>query len=409
MAAKEKKQDIFVWEGTDKRGGKKKGEMPGKSASTVKAELRKQGINAKKVKKKAKPLFGGGGGGKKITPKDIAIFARQLAVMMSSGVPLVQSFEIMGKGAENPNLRNLIMTIKGDIEGGATMADAFKKHPAYFDDLTCNLIHAGEQAGILENLLDKIATYKEKTEALKSKIKKAMFYPIAVLIVAFIITAILLIFVIPQFEDLFSGFGADLPALTQFVVDLSKFFQEKWYLIFGGIGGAVYGFGQAKQRSVAFREMLERAALSAPIIGDLMHKAAIARFARTLSTMFAAGVPLVEAMESVGGAVGNVVYRTAVLKMRDDIATGTSITVSMDDVQLFPNMVVQMTSIGEEAGSLDTMLGKVADFYEQEVDDAVDGLTSLLEPLIMAFLGVVVGGLVLAMYLPIFKMGDAVM
>ncbi len=409
MAAKEKKQDIFVWEGTDKRGGKKKGEMPGQNVSAVKAELRKQGVNAKKVKKKAKPLFGSGGGGKKITPKDIAIFARQLAVMMSSGVPLVQSFEIMGKGAENPNLRNLIMTIKGDIEGGATMADAFKKHPLYFDDLTCNLIHAGEQAGILENLLDKIATYKEKTEALKSKIKKAMFYPIAVLVVAFIITAVLLIFVIPQFEALFSGFGADLPALTKFVVDLSEFFQAQWYIVFGGIGGAIYGFGQAKRRSQAFREMLERASLSAPVVGNLMHKAAIARFSRTLATMFAAGVPLVEAMESVAGAVGNVVYRNAVLKMRDDISTGTSITVSMEEVQIFPNMVVQMTSIGEEAGSLDTMLSKVADFYEQEVDDAVDGLTSLLEPLIMAFLGVVVGGLVLAMYLPIFKMGDAVM
>lgn len=409
MAAKSKEPDIFTWEGTDKKGGKKRGEMPASNAAAVKAELRKLGINNPKVKKKAKPLFGSGGGGKKITPKDIAIFARQMAVMMSSGVPLVQSFEIMGKGAENPNLRNLIMTIKNDIEGGSTMADAFRKHPVYFDDLTCNLINAGEQAGILENLLDKIATYKEKTEALKSKIKKALFYPIAVLVVAFIITAILLIFVIPQFEALFSGFGADLPALTKFVVDLSEIFQEQWYIIFGGIGLFIYGFSQAKKRSQAFREMLERASLVAPIVGNLLHKAAIARFARTLSTMFAAGVPLVDAMESVAGAVGNVVYKTAVLKMRDDIATGTSITISLEDTQLFPNMVVQMTSIGEEAGSLDTMLGKVADFYEQEVDDAVDGLTSLLEPLIMAFLGVVVGGLVLAMYLPIFKMGDAIM
>ncbi len=409
MAAKEKKPDIFIWEGTDKKGGKKKGETTGKNVSMVKAELRKQGINPLKVKKKPKAIFGGAAKGKKITPKDIAIFARQLAVMMSSGVPLVQSFEIMGKGADNPNLRTLIFTIKGDIEGGTTMAEAFKVHPKYFDDLTCNLIHAGEQAGILEELLDKIATYKEKTEALKSKIKKALFYPLAVIIVAFIITAILLIFVIPQFEALFEGFGADLPALTKFVVDLSKFFQEQWYLVFGGIGAAVYGFGQAKQRSRTFRETLERLSLSAPIIGNLLNKAAIARFARTLSTMFAAGVPLVEAMESVAGAVGNVVYREAVLQMRDNIATGTSITSSMEGVNVFPNMVIQMTSIGEEAGSLDTMLGKVADFYEQEVDDAVDGLTSLLEPLIMAFLGVVVGGLVLAMYLPIFKMGDAVM
>ncbi|MDH5786152.1 MAG: type II secretion system F family protein [Chromatiales bacterium] len=409
MAAKEKALDVFVWEGNDKKGGKRRGEMSASNVANVKAELRKLGVTNPKVKKKSKPLFGGGGGGKKITPKDIAIFARQMAVMMSSGVPLVQSFEIMAKGSDNPNMRNLITAIKSDIEGGTTMADAFRKHPIYFDDLTCNLIHAGEQAGILESLLDKIATYKEKTEALKSKIKKALFYPIAVIVVAFIITAILLIFVIPQFEALFEGFGADLPALTKFVVDLSKFFQEQWFFIFASIGGAVYGFGQAKKRSQTFREAIERASLNAPIVGDLMHKASVARFARTLATMFAAGVPLVDAMESVAGAVGNVVYRTAVLKMRDGISTGTSITVSMEDVQLFPNMVVQMTSIGEEAGSLDTMLSKVADFYEQEVDDAVDGLTSLLEPLIMAFLGVVVGGLVLAMYLPIFKMGDAVM
>ena len=410
MAAKAIKQDIFVWEGTDKKGSKKKGEVQGKNVSMVKADLRKQGINPLKVKKKPKALFGGGEGkGGKITAKDISIFARQLAVMMSSGVPLVQSFEIMGKGSDNPALRNLIFTIKGDIEGGTTMAEAFRKHPRIFDDLTCNLIHAGEQAGILEELLDKIATYKEKTEALKSKIKKALFYPIAVLVVAFIITAILLIFVIPQFEALFSGFGADLPALTAFVVKLSKVFQEQWYLIFGGISVAGYAFSEAKHRSTAFREGLERLSLSAPVIGNLLHKAAVARFARTLSTMFAAGVPLVEAMESVAGAVGNVVYRQAVLKMRDAISTGTSITASMEEVNTFPNMVIQMTSIGEEAGSLDTMLGKVADFYEREVDDAVDGLTSLLEPLIMAFLGVVVGGLVLSMYLPIFKMGEAVM
>lgn len=410
MAEKTKKLDSFNWEAVDKRGAKKKGEMPGQNASMVKAELRKLGLNPLKVKKKPKAIFGSSGPkGKKITPKDIAILARQLAVMMSSGVPLVQSFEIMGKGADNPNMRTLIFTIKNDIEGGTTMAEAFKRHPQYFDDLTCNLIHAGEQAGILENLLDKIATYKEKTEALKSKIKKALFYPIAVLVVAFIITAILLIFVIPQFEALFSGFGADLPALTAFVVKLSEVFQEQWYVIFGGIGAAVYAFGQAKERSVAFRESLERASLHAPIIGNLLNKAAIARFARTLSTMFAAGVPLVEAMESVAGAVGNVVYREAVLSMRDEIATGTSITASMEAAQVFPNMVIQMTSIGEEAGSLDTMLGKVADFYEQEVDDAVDALTSLLEPMIMAFLGVIVGGLVISMYLPIFKMGAAIM
>ena len=409
MAAKEKKPDIFLWEGTDKKGSKKKGEIHGKNVSMVKADLRKQGISPLKVKKKPKALFGGGGAkGKKITPKDIAIFARQLAVMMSSGVPLVQSFEIMAKGADNPILRELIFAIKNDIEGGTTMADAFKRHPKYFDDLTCNLIHAGEQAGILESLLDKIATYKEKTEALKSKIKKALFYPIAILVMAFVVTAILLIFVIPQFETLFADFGADLPALTAFVVKLSKFFQEQWYLIFGGIGAAIYGFGQAKQRSRAFREALERMSLKAPIVGNLLNKAAIARFARTLATMFAAGVPLVEAMESVAGAVGNVKYREAVLNMRDGIATGTSITATMEEVNIIPNMVKQMTSNGEEAGSLETMLGKVADFYEAEVDDAVDALTSLLEPLIMAVLGVLVGGLVIAMYLPIFKMGSAI-
>lgn len=409
MAEKIKKQDIFTWEGTDRKGGKKKGEMSSQNMSMVKAELRKLGINPIKVKKKPKALFGGGGPkGKAITPKDISIFSRQLAVMMSSGVPIVQSFEIMGKGAENPRLRELIFAIKANIEGGATIADTFKLHPKYFDDLTCNLVHAGEQAGILEDLLDKIATYKEKTEALKSKIKKALFYPIAVLVMAFIVTTVLLIFVIPQFESLFADFGADLPALTAFVVKLSRVFQDQWYLIFGGIGATIYGFGQLKQRSRIFSETLERFSLKAPVIGVLLTKAALARFARTLSTMFAAGVPLVEAMESVAGAVGNVVYREAVLKMRDEISVGTSITVSMEQATVFPNMIIQMTMIGEEAGSLDTMLGKVADFYEQEVDDAVDALTSLLEPMIMAILGVVVGGLVIAMYLPIFKMGSAV-
>ncbi len=409
MAEKSVKQDIFVWEGTDKKGNRKKGETTGPNMAMVKANLRKQGINPLKVKRKPKALFGSSGPkGKKIVPKDIAIFARQLATMMSSGVPLVQSFEIMAKGAENPNLRTLINTIKTDIEGGATLADAFSKHPRYFDDLTCNLVHAGEQAGILESLLDKIASYKEKTEALKSKIKKALFYPTAVIIVAFIITAILLIFVIPQFESLFAGFGADLPALTAFVVQLSRVFQEQWYIIFGALGLAGYGLAEAKKRSKKFRDMLEKMSLSIPIIGAILTKAAIARFARTLSTMFAAGVPLVEAMDSVAGAVGNVVYREAVLKMRDAVATGTSLTASMEEVDVFPNMVVQMSSIGEEAGSLDHMLGKVADFYEQEVDDAVDALSSLLEPLIMAVLGVLVGGLVIAMYLPIFKMGSAI-
>jgi type IV pilus assembly protein PilC len=410
MAEKTVKQDIYLWEGTDKRGARKSGESSGPNMAMVKANLRKQGINPLKVKKKPRAIFGGGGPkGKKIVPKDIAIFSRQLATMMASGVPLVQSFEIMAKGVENPNLRNLINNVKNDIEGGATLADAFRKHPRYFDDLTCNLVHAGEQAGILEGLLNKIAVYKEKTEALKSKIKKALYYPTAVIVVAFIITAILLIFVIPQFEALFSDFGADLPALTMFVVTLSKVFQEQWYLIFGGIGLAAYGLMEAKKRSKAFSDLLGRMSLSVPVIGNILTKAAIARFARTLSTMFAAGVPLVEAMESVAGAVGNVVYREAVIKMRDAVSTGTSLTTAMEDTGVFPNMVVQMSSIGEEAGSLDHMLGKVADFYEQEVDDAVDALSSLLEPIIMAVLGVIVGGLVIAMYLPIFKMGSAIM
>jgi type IV pilus assembly protein PilC len=409
MAEKTVKQDIYLWEGTDKRGARKSGESSGPNMAMVKANLRKQGINPLKVKKKPRAIFGGGGPkGKKIVPKDIAIFSRQLATMMASGVPLVQSFEIMAKGVENPNLRNLINNVKNDIEGGATLADAFRKHPRYFDDLTCNLVHAGEQAGILEGLLNKIAVYKEKTEALKSKIKKALYYPTAVIVVAFIITAILLIFVIPQFEALFSDFGADLPALTMFVVTLSKVFQEQWYLIFGGIGLAAYGLMEAKKRSKAFSDLLGRMSLSVPVIGNILTKAAIARFARTLSTMFAAGVPLVEAMESVAGAVGNVVYREAVIKMRDAVSTGTSLTTAMEDTGVFPNMVVQMSSIGEEAGSLDHMLGKVADFYEQEVDDAVDALSSLLEPIIMAVLGVIVGGLVIAMYLPIFKMGSVI-
>ena len=409
MAEKAIKQEIFVWEGTDSKGRRKKGEVSGSSMSMAKADLRRQGITPLKVSKKRKSILGSGGPrGKKIVPKDIALFSRQLATMMSSGVPLVQSFEIMAKGNENPNMRTLINTIRSDIEGGATLTDALRKPPRQFDELTCNLVHAGEQAGILESLLNKIATYKEKTEALKSKIKKALFYPAAVLVVAFIITAILLIFVIPQFQELFSGFGADLPALTQFVINLSEAFQQYWYLIFGGIFLAGYLFVQAKRRSRKFDDGVQIASLKFPVIGVILTKAALARFARTLSTMFAAGVPLVEAMDSVAGAVGNAKYRDAVMKMRDDVASGTSLTTSMEMANVFPNMVTQMVSIGEEAGSLDMMLGKVADFYEGEVDDAVDALSSLLEPLIMAILGVLVGGLVIAMYLPIFQMGAVV-
>ena len=406
MAEKAAKLETFQWEGTDKKGQKVSGEIPGQSVALVRADLRRQGVSPRKVRKKPKPLFGSGK--KKIIPKDIAVFTRQLATMLSSGVPLVQAFEIVARGHENPSMRELLGQVKNDLEGGSPLAEALRKHPRHFDDLMCNLIHAGEQAGILEELLNKIAVYKEKTEAIKAKVKKALFYPTAVLIVAFIVTAILLLFVIPQFESLFRGFGADLPALTQFVIDLSAAFQEYWWAIFGGIGAAVFAVREANRRSEGFRNLLDKLALKIPVLGDILNKAAIARYARTLSTMFAAGVPLVEAMDSVSGAVGNVVYGNAVLKMRDEVATGQSLTVSMNQAGLFPNMVVQMVSIGEEAGSLDSMLAKVADFYEEDVDNAVDSLSSLLEPLIMAILGGLVGTLVIAMYLPIFKMGQAV-
>ena len=407
MAAKAAKSDkmIFVWEGTDKKGSKIKGEMEGASDAIVKADLRRQGINPLKVRKKPKPLLGGK---KKITTKDIAIFSRQLATMMSAGVPLVQAFEIVGRGHENPAMQELILAIKADLEGGTPLADALGKHPAYFDTLFVNLVRAGEQAGALETLLDKIATYKEKTEAIKAKIKKALMYPSAVLVVAFIVTTILLLFVVPQFQELFRGFGADLPAFTQFIVNLSEWLQAYWYIMFGAIGIAIYAFIQANKRSAEFRRRRDIIALKIPIIGELLRKSAIARFARTLATMFAAGVPLVEAMESVAGATGNALYQEATLKMRDDTASGTQLQASMRATNLFPNMVVQMVAIGEESGSLEDMLSKVADFYEEEVDNMVDGLSSLLEPMIMAILGVLVGGLVVGMYLPIFKMGSVI-
>ena len=406
MAEKALKLNLFAWEGTDRRGNRVKGESRGTNPTLVKAELRKQGIVPLKVKKKS--ALAGAGKGKAITPKDIAIFSRQLATMMSSGVPLVQAFDIIGKGHENPKMQQLVMTVKTDIEGGSNLADSLRKHPLYFDDLVCNLVEAGEAAGVLDTLLDKIATYKEKTEALKAKIKKALFYPTAVIVVAFVVTAILLIFVVPQFEDLFKSFGADLPAFTQIVVNLSRFMQDNWYIVLGLVAGIVYGIAQAKRRSRKFNQSLDRLVLKVPVVGAIMTKAAIARYARTLSTMFAAGVPLVEALESVSGATGNIVYADAVLRMRDQVATGQQLQLAMTQTGLFPNMVVQMVAIGEESGSLDAMLGKVADFYEREVDDAVDALSSLLEPLIMAILGVLVGGLVVAMYLPIFKMGSAI-
>lgn len=407
MATKAAKQETYIWEGKDGKGQKAQGETMGKSVALVKADLRRQGINPTKVRKKPKPLFGGGGK-TKITPADISIFARQLATMMDSGVPIVQSFEIIGKGHENLGMSELLNAVKNDIESGTTLSDALSKHPLYFDELFCNLVQAGEHAGILDSILDKIATYKEKTEAIKAKIKKAMTYPIAIMVVAFVITVILLIFVIPQFEQLFSGFGADLPAMTKFVVAMSKWMQEWWWAVLIVIFGSIKIASEAKKRSKPFNIFLDRALLKAPIVGAILHKAAIARYARTLSTMFAAGVPLVEAMDSVSGAVGNIVYKEAVLKMRDEVSTGTQINVAMKQANLFPHMVVQMTAIGEEAGSVDTMLSKVADFYEAEVDDAVDNMTALLEPIIMAFLGVVIGGLVIAMYLPIFQMGKVV-
>lgn len=405
MAEQAIKQNTFVWEGKDSKGQKVKGETSGANVALVKASLRRQGITPARVRKKSKPLFGAG---KSIKPGDIAIFSRQLSTMMNSGVPLVQSFDIIGRGHENPRMQELLLSIKADIEGGSNLSDALAKHPLQFDELYCNLVSAGEHAGILDNILDKVATYKEKTEAIKAKIKKAMFYPTAVIVMAFVITAVLMIFVIPEFEKLFAGFGADLPAVTKFVINLSKGFQQWWWAIFGTIGLAIYGISQAKKRSKKFNIFLDRFLLKVPIIGPILTKAAIARYARTLSTMFAAGVPLVEAMESVAGAVGNVVYGEAILRMRDDVATGTQLNVTMKQAGLFPNMVVQMTAIGEEAGSVDAMLGKVADFYEEEVDNAVDGLSSLLEPMIMAILGVLIGGLVIAMYMPIFQMGKVV-
>lgn len=406
MAKKAAAEKIeFNYEGTNRGGTKVKGEIYALSDALAKNELRKQGINPLKVKKKPKPLLGGA---QKINPSDIAIFARQMATMMHAGVPLVQSFEIIGEGSDNKSMQKLIFAIKADVEGGVPLAEALSKHPLYFDQLFINLVSAGEQAGALESMLDKLATYKEKTEALKAKVKKALFYPIAVLIIAFIVTAILLVFVVPQFEELFGSFGADLPALTQMVINLSKFMQAWWWVIAGGIFGTVTLILRIKKTSPKMQEAFDRISLKAPVIGDITTKSAIARFSRTLETMSAAGVPLVEAMESVAGATGNIIYYKASLKIRDEVSQGTQLQTSMRNTGLFPNMAIQMVSIGEEAGSLDAMLAKVADFYETEVDNAVDALTSLLEPLIMAVLGVLVGGLIIAMYLPIFKLGSVV-
>lgn len=396
----------FVWEGTDQRGARTQGELSARTELVARAELRRQGIRVVKIRKKPLALFSARQ--KKITTKDIAIFSRQLATMLSSGVPLVQAFEIVGRGHENPSMQDLLLKIKSDIEGGIPLAEALGRHPLYFDALFCNLVQAGEQAGVLETLLHKIAEYKEKTESIKAKIKKALTYPAAVIVVAVVVTAILLIFVVPQFEELFKGFGADLPAFTRMVVDLSKFVQEWWYVVLGVTIAVVYVLIQLKKRSEKFNQMIDRMALRVPVVGEIIHKAAIARFARTLATMSTAGVPLVEALESVSGATGNFVYASAVLQMREDVSSGSQLQQCMRQTALFPNMVVQMVAIGEEAGSLDNMLAKVADFYEEEVDNAVDSLSSLIEPMIMAILGVVVGGLVIAMYLAIFKLGSVV-
>jgi len=395
----------FIWEGTDRKGKKIKGKSMAANEAAVRADLRRQGVVPSRIKKQSQGLFAGGG---KITPGDIAIFMRQLSTMLAAGIPLVQSFEIVGSGHENAAMQKLIMAVKADVEGGSALAESLAKHPLYFDDLVINLVEAGEQAGALESLLDKIATYKEKTEALKKKIKKALTYPAAVMVVALVVTTILLIFVIPAFEDLFKGFGADLPTFTRKVIDLSVFVREKGFYLATLIGGSIFAFLYFKKRSKKMRHFLDRMMLKAPIIGPILEKAAIARYARTLATMFAAGVPLVDALESVAGATGNIVFEIGVLEMRDEVSTGLRLQQAMENTDLFPNMVIQMIAVGEESGSLDEMSSKVADFYEEDVDNAVDNLSSLLEPMIMSILGVLVGGLVVAMYLPIFKMGAVI-
>ncbi|MBI3715319.1 MAG: type II secretion system F family protein [Betaproteobacteria bacterium] len=399
---KDVKVYTYVWEGKDKTGKIVKGEMRASGENIVTATLRRQGIQNPKVKRQR------AGGGKRITDMDITFFTRQLATMMRSGVPLLQAFDIVAKGHSNASVTRLLLDIKTEVETGSSLAQAFKKYPMYFDALFCNLVGAGEQAGILDSLLDRLATYKEKILAIKSKIKKALFYPISILVVAFIVTAVIMIFVIPQFEEMFKNFGAGLPAPTMVVMNISKIFVTYWYIIFGGIGGSVWLFLNTWKRSVKMQYFMDKMMLKAPVFGDLVMKATVARWTRTLSTMFAAGVPLVEALDSVAGACGNAIYYNATKKIQQEVSTGSSLTVAMQNSGIFPNMVLQMCAIGEESGALDGMLGKVADFFEQEVDDAVDALSSLMEPMIMAVLGVVIGGLVVAMYLPIFKMGQAV-
>jgi type IV pilus assembly protein PilC len=397
-------QTPFLWEGTDSRGNRIKGKSIATSEAAVRAELRKQGVVPVRIKKQTK-LFQRSG---KVTPSDIAIFSRQLATMLQAGIPLVQAFEIVGNGHDNPAMQKLILAIKQDLEGGTALAECLAKHPLYFDDLYVNLVEVGEQSGSLDVLLEKVASYKEKTEAIKKKIKKALFYPAAVVVVAIVVSAILLVFVIPQFDSLFKGFGADLPAFTRMVINLSDFMRSQGWLVLIAVGAAISWYLWLSKRSRKLREIQDKLALKLPVVGPILVKAAIARFARTLSTMFSSGVPLVEALESVAGACGNVIYERGVLSMKDEVATGQRLQRAMENTDLFPNMVIQMIAVGEESGSLDQMSGKVADFYEEDVDNAVDSMSSLLEPLIMAILGVLVGGLVIAMYLPIFKMGSVV-
>jgi type IV pilus assembly protein PilC len=404
------KTTSFQWEGLDKRGQKISGEMLGENSAIVKAQLRKQGIAPKKVKRKAEGLFGMGGGapaGKKITNLDITIFLRQLATMSKAGVPLMQGLEIVADGLENPSMAKVVLGIKDNVSAGNDFASCLKKYPNEFDDLTCALIESGEQSGALEQMLDRVAIYKEKSEALKQKISKAIKYPITILIIATIVTVILLVKVVPTFEAMFSSFGSELPAATQVIVAISNWLQEYYIVLFGSIIGGVFVFKRALKSSTALQEAMDKFKLRIPIVGLILQKGAVARFGRVLSTTFAAGVPLVDALESVAQAAGNVVYRDAILKIRDDVSTGIQMNAAIKATGVFPNMVIQMVAIGEESGALDAMLDKVASYYEDEVDNLVDGLTSMIEPLVMAFLGVVVGGVLIAMYLPIFAMGDA--
>ena len=396
------KESTFLWEGKNKDGKMVRGEMRAATEAVVQTTLRRQGILVGKV---SKQRFRGGN---KVTEKDIALFTRQLATMMKSGVPLLQAFDIVGRGHANPSVGKLLLDIKADVETGSSLSQAFRKYPLYFDALYCNLVAAGEQAGILDSLLDRLATYKEKMLAIKAKIKSALFYPLTIIVVAFVITAIIMIFVIPAFKEVFKSFGADLPAPTLIVIAMSDFFVAYWWAIFGGVGLGVYGFFAAYKRSEVMQIAFDRYALRAPIFGDIIRKSVIARWTRTLATMFSAGVPLVESLESVGGAAGNYVYKVATRQIQGEVSTGTNLTASMQNTNLFPNMVTQMVAIGEESGALDSMLSKVADFFEAEVDDAVAALSSMMEPLIMVVLGVLIGGMVIAMYLPIFKLGAVV-